>query len=196
MSDSKTQTPVEKPACGAPDRYAIARTELLERLIDHIAGCLVDRRPWEGVVYPLGKVIDHPLAPGRKAFLADDSFLISIPVALRYRPLPERERICCAWKRPGPPLHVFLDRDGAKRFIELLGQELKRADETGKPWQATVRPMGALEQPDPRQYHKSVLAHDGSFIVLILIGRVGEKLPQPRHFKVWWPQDVHVLPGE
>lgn len=188
---NKILTPEATPA-PPPDRFALARQELLERLFDPIWKASLAKRPWEGVIYPLGSIVDHPSAPERKAFQADGSYLISVPVALAYRPIPDRNQICCTWKRPGPPQRVFFG-DRVKPFIELLGMLLAHADDSGRGWRATVRTMGALEQPDPRHYHKTLLSHDGSYITLILIGCVGEKLPAPEHVKVWWPEDLHRL---
>lgn len=191
MSDNTTTAAPEKP-----DKFAMARRDLLDRLIDPIAEAICDKRPWEGVVYPLGEIVDHPLSPGKKGFLPDGSFLFSIPVALRHRPIPERNKICCAWKRPGPPLHVFFDLAGAKRLIDLLDEVLKEADDTDRPWRASVRTMGALEQPDPRFYGKTCLAHDGSFITLILVGNPKEWLPRPGDFQVWWQGEQKADPSE
>lgn len=168
------------------DRYAIARRDFLGRLEGHVTAAVRDKRPWEGVVYPLGLLMPHPLAPGGQALVLDGSFIVAVPVALIYRPLPDRTRFATLWKSPAPPSRVFMGADGVPALREFLDEELKRADDGGKPWYASVCPMGAWVQPDPREYHKRVVTHDGSFVVLVLVGTPRDRLPHPEHLKVWW----------
>lgn len=169
-----------------PDRFELVRQELIGRIAEPITAACMDKRQWEAVVYPLGFVVDHPLAPGKKAFAPDGSCLVVVPVALVHRPLPNRMRFRCLWKQPGPPQHVWFGLAGVKSFLDWLNETLKRADDTKQCWYSCVRTMGVVEQPDPRAYHATIMEHDGSFVVLVLIGKRLERLPHPEHLKVWW----------
>lgn len=173
------------------DPYRAAIHELCTKLEMYIRKAVLERRPWFATVKNLnGILLPNKYKPGVPTVMPDGSLAVFLVVGNPGQRLPTKpehlEVKGFRNQRAMPPLYTFRTSDAAKPFLEFVKRQCQEADDTGKPWHASIRPLGAVEVPDPRRYGKQIITHDGSFVAVLLFGKHGQQLPHPGIVQVTW----------
>lgn len=179
---------VEPPAA---DPYRAEIHMLCSKLGEYLQKAVLERRPWFATVKNLnGVALANKYTPGVPTVMPDGSLAVFLVVGNPGQPLPAKpehlEVKGFRNQRAMPPLYTFRTADGAGPFLEFVRRQCRQADDAGRPWHASVRPLGAVEAPDPRAYGKTIVTHDGSFVAVLLFGKRGQALPHPGLVQVTW----------